>query len=164
MISPPIFWAIKALAASRDTRNEPRAIISNCKSQSATVVSVIGLAIEIPALLTTISIPPKASMVAAIASAIAVSLVTSIATAIALSAPPNSAANLVAPSKSRSATTTQAPSAAKRSAVALPNPEAAPVTSAIREASGFGFGIRFNFASSKSQYSILNFSDSSIGA
>ena len=138
--------------------------MSNCKSQSAIVVSVIGLAIEIPALLTTISMPPKASTVAAIASEIASSLVTSIATAIALSAPPSSAASLVAPAKSRSATTTQAPSEDRRSAVALPKPEAAPVTNATRPANGFGFGIRFNFASSKSQYSILNFSISAIGA
>ena len=44
--------------------------------------------------------------------------------------------------RSRSATTTQAPSAASRSAIALPMPLAAPVTSATRVASGFGFGIR----------------------
>ena len=103
-------------------------------------------------------------MVCAIASAIASSLVTSMATAIALSLPPNSEANLVAPSRSRSATTTQAPSADKRSAVALPKPDAAPVTNAILPANGFGFGMRFSFASSKSQYSIRNFSDSAIGA
>ncbi len=43
-------------------------------------------------------------------------------------------------------------------------PEAAPVTSAIRVASGFGAGIRWSLASSSAQYSIRNFSDSSIGA
>ena len=48
-------------------------------------------------------------------------------------------------------------------AVAFPSPDAAPVTNAMRPASGFGFGARFNFASSRSQYSIRNFSDSSIG-
>ena len=48
--------------------------------------------------------------------------------------------------------------------MALPMPEAAPVTSAIRDASGFGFGIRCSFASSSAQYSIRNFSASSIGA
>ncbi len=60
--------------------------------------------------------------------------------------------------------TTQAPSAASRVAMALPMPDAAPVTRAIRDASGLGFGIRASLASSSAQYSILNFSDSSIGA
>ena len=67
-------------------------------------------------------------------------------------------------SSDRSAMTTQAPSAASFSAVALPMPEAAPVTSAIRVASGFGFGIRWSLASSSAQYSMRNFSASSIGA
>ena len=48
--------------------------------------------------------------------------------------------------------------------MALPMPEAAPVTRAIRVASGLGFGIRWSLASSRAQYSIANFSDSSIGA
>ena len=48
--------------------------------------------------------------------------------------------------------------------MALPMPEAAPVTSAIRPASGFGFGSRASLASSSAQYSIRNFSASSIGA
>ena len=38
------------------------------------------------------------------------------------------------------------------------------MTSAIRVASGLGFGIRWSLASSSAQYSIRNFSDSSIGA
>ena len=67
-------------------------------------------------------------------------------------------------SSDRSAMTTHAPSAASFSAVALPIPEAAPVTSAIRVASGFGFGIRWSLASSSDQYSMRNFSASSIGA
>jgi len=46
----------------------------------------------------------------------------------------------------------------------LPIPEAAPVTSAIFVASGLGFGIRASLASSSAQYSIRNFSDSSMGA
>ncbi len=48
--------------------------------------------------------------------------------------------------------------------MALPMPDAAPVTSAMRVARGLGFGIRASLASSSSQYSIRNFSDSSIGA
>ena len=60
--------------------------------------------------------------------------------------------------------TTQAPSAASRVAIALPIPDAAPVTSAIPVASGLGFGIRCSFASSSAQYSMRNFSASEIGA
>ncbi len=43
-------------------------------------------------------------------------------------------------------------------------PEPPPVTSAIRVASGFGLGIRASLASSSAQYSMRNFSASSIGA
>ena len=43
-------------------------------------------------------------------------------------------------------------------------PPAAPVTSAMRVASGLGFGIRWSLASSSAQYSMRNFSASSIGA
>ena len=67
-------------------------------------------------------------------------------------------------SASLSATTTQAPSAASRFAVARPMPEPAPVTSAIRPASGLGLGRRRSLASSSSQYSMRNFSLSGIGA
>jgi hypothetical protein len=42
-------------------------------------------------------------------------------------------------------------------------PDAAPVTNAIRVASGFGFGILASLASSRAQYSMRNFSRSSIG-
>ena len=63
-----------------------------------------------------------------------------------------------------SATTTHAPSAARRCAIARPMPEPAPVTSATRVASGFGFGSRASLASSSAQYSIRNFSASGIGA
>ena len=60
--------------------------------------------------------------------------------------------------------TTHAPSAASRVAIALPIPDAAPVTSATRVAWDFGFGIRCSFASSSAQYSMRNFSASLIGA
>ena len=60
--------------------------------------------------------------------------------------------------------TTQAPSAARRVAMALPMPDAAPVTSAMRVACDLGLGRRASLASSSDQYSIRNFSDSSIGA
>ena len=67
-------------------------------------------------------------------------------------------------SSDRSAITTQAPSAASFFAVARPMPDAAPVTSATRVASGLGAGIRWSLASSSAQYSMRNFSDSSMGA
>ncbi len=85
------------------------------------------------------------------------------ATETARSGPPISAATPAALSASRSATTTQAPSAASRSAIARPMPEPAPVTSATRVASGFGFGSRRSLASSSDQYSMRNFSRSEIG-
>ena len=48
--------------------------------------------------------------------------------------------------------------------MARPIPEPPPVTNATRLASGFGAGIRRSFASSSAQYSMRNFSASSIGA
>ena len=71
----------------RDTRNEPRAMTSCCRSQSATVVSSSGLEMDRPALLTTRSTPPNASAAASNAAAIAASSVTSAGTAIATSGP-----------------------------------------------------------------------------
>ena len=47
--------------------------------------------------------------------------------------------------------------------MALPMPDAAPVTSAMRPGEGLGLGIRASLASSSAQYSMRNFSDSSIG-
>ena len=85
-------------------------------------------------------------------------------TATATSVDPISAATVAAVSAFMSATTTHAPSAASRWAMALPMPDPAPVTRAIRVASGFGGGNRASLASSSDQYSIRNFSASSIGA
>ncbi len=82
----------------------------------------------------------------------------------ATSEPPSSAATAWALSRFRSAMTTHAPSAARRVAMALPMPDAAPVTSAMRVAWDFGLGSRASLASSSAQYSIRNFSASSIGA
>ena len=115
-------------------------------------------------MLTTRSSPPNASTVASIAARTCASSVTSACTPTATSVPPSSAAAACAFARSRSAITTQAPSAARRVAIALPMPEAAPVTSAMRVAWLFGFGSRCSFASSSAQYSIRNFSASSIGA
>src|SRR4026209_349004 len=77
MMSPPRSWAIIAFAASRETRNEPLAITSCCRSQSCTVVSSSGLDSDNPALLTTRSTPPKASTPAASACSTAASADTS---------------------------------------------------------------------------------------
>lgn len=139
-------------------------MMSCCRSQSRADVSSSGLEMEIPALLTTRSTPPKASTASRKAPAICSSEVTSTVTATALSGPPSSSATAAAFSAFRSATTTHAPSAASRWAMALPIPLPAPVTRATRVASGFGAGIRWSLASSRAQYSMRNFSDSSIGA
>ena len=48
--------------------------------------------------------------------------------------------------------------------MARPIPEPAPVTNAIRAARALGLGSRASLASSSAQYSIANFSASSIGA
>ena len=48
--------------------------------------------------------------------------------------------------------------------MARPMPDAAPVTRATRPASGCGGGSRRSLASSSSQYSMRNFSASSMGA
>ena len=84
--------AIITLAAALETRNEPLAITSCCRSQSSTVVSSSGLEIDSPALLTTRSTPPNASAAASTAAATASSSDTSAPTATATSAPPISAA------------------------------------------------------------------------
>ena len=163
-MSPPSRCSIRTAAAALDTRNEPFAITSCCRSQSASVVSSSDLDSDSPALLTTRSTPPKASSVSLIAASTAAATLTSTCTPIATSGPPISAAAACAFSRLRSAIATTAPSAASFWAIDLPIPEAAPVTSAIRVASGFGFGIRWSLASSSAQYSIRNFSASSIGA
>ena len=129
------------------------------------MVSSSDLDSDRPALLTTRSRPPNASTVASTIACTASSSDTSPCDAERhVGVPPISAAAACALARSRSAITTQAPSAASLVAIALPIPEAAPVTSAIRVASGFGSGIRWSLASSSAQYSIANFSASSIGA
>ena len=47
--------------------------------------------------------------------------------------------------------------------MARPMPEPPPVTRATLVASGLGAGLRASLASSSAQYSIRNFSDSSMG-
>ena len=63
-MSPPRPWSMSTFAAARETRNEPLAITSCWRSQSASVVSSSGFDSESPALLTTRSRPPKASTAA----------------------------------------------------------------------------------------------------
>ena len=134
------------------------------RSQSSIDVSNSGFEIDRPALLTTMSTPPKARTASRKPAATWASSVTSQATLTAASGPPISSATAWALAASMSATTTHAPSAASRSAIARPMPEPAPVTNATRPASGRGAGWRASLASSSDQYSIRNFSDSGIGA
>ena len=164
MMSPLICCAIITRAAALATRNEPLAITSCCRSQSCSLVSSSERDSDSPALFTTRSMPPKASTAASTARCTASASETSTWTPTATSALPISAAACCALSSDRSAMTTQAPSADSFSAVARPMPDAAPVTNATRVASGFGFGIRCSLASSSAQYSMRNFSASSMGA
>src|SRR5262249_55035197 len=120
MMSPPIRWARMIRAAARETRNEPFAITSCWRSQSAVVVSASGLETDSPALFTTRSTPPKASAAAANARAMLASSVTSVVAAIAAPAGPMPPATAPAACPSRSATTTHAPSAARPRAGARP--------------------------------------------
>jgi hypothetical protein len=66
-MSPPRPCSIMTFAAALETRNEPLAITSCCRSQSFSVVSSSGLEMDSPALLTTRSTPPKASTASSIA-------------------------------------------------------------------------------------------------
>ena len=164
-MSPPMPWSIMTRAASRETRNEPRAITSCCRSQSAARGLQQRRDSDRPALFTTRSTPPKARTACRNAAGdlllggdVDVDGDGDVRGA-------SGAAELGGDllgggAASRSATTTQAPSAASRRAVAAPMPEPPPVTSATRVASGLGAGIRRSLASSSSQYSMRNFSDS----
>ncbi len=107
--------SIMIRAASRETRNEPRAITSCCRSQSATVVSSSGFEIDRPALLTTRSTPPKART-AAWKARRDLRLVGDVDVDRGSRRPGrrSRAATVAALSPSMSATTTQAPSAASR--------------------------------------------------
>src|ERR1700677_1563738 len=91
-MSPPVPCAIITRAASRETRNDPRASTSCSTSQSAADVFTSGFEIDSPALLTTRSTPPNASVAAANAAATSASLVTSAVTGTATSAGPRLAA------------------------------------------------------------------------
>ena len=88
-MSPPRPCSMSTFAAVRETRNEPLAITSCWRSQSATVVSSRVLDSERPALLTTRSTPPKASTVASTIACTAASSETSTWTPTATSAPPD---------------------------------------------------------------------------
>ena len=84
--------SMRIRAASRETRNEPRAITSCWRSQSATVVSRSGFEIDRPALFTTMSMPPNASVAVRNAAMTWASSVTSATTLTATSGPPSSVA------------------------------------------------------------------------
>ena len=137
---------------------------SCCRSQSCSVVSSSGLEIDRPALLTTRSTPPKASAPSATAAGDlllvghvdghgygdvrAADLRGDLRGGLAVEVGDHDAGAF----------------GASRWAMARPMPEPAPVTSATRAASGLGVGIRWSLGSSSAQYSMRNFSRSSIGA
>src|ERR1700720_603789 len=123
-------------------RNAPSRWIGNSRFQSANGKSTIGLTIWIPALLTSTSIRPYFAIVSATPFLTVVSSATFIPTAKA-SEPWALISRAVASAASRlrSAMTGVPPSAAKRSAISLPMPLAAPVMTATflakRDISGF---------------------------
>src|SRR2546430_2357318 len=98
-MSPPMPCARITLAASRDTRKEPRAITACWVSQSAAVVSASGLDTDRPALLTTRSTPPNASAPTANAPAMLAPSVTSAAASTAHSAGPRAPGRRRAPAR-----------------------------------------------------------------
>ena len=158
-MSPPISCSMSTLAAALETRNEPLAITSCCRSQSASVVSSSDLRQRQAGVVDDEVEPAEGEhrrvdhgLHGVGVGDVDLDADRDVAACRSRPRPPR-------PSPaSRSATTTQAPSAASFSAVALPMPDAAPVTSATRVASGLGFGIRWSLASSSAQYSMRNFS------
>src|SRR5262245_44690619 len=116
-------------STARVVRNAPSRWMAIIFFQSAKGNSSIGCTIWMPALLTSTSTPSHSRATAATAEFTCSSLVTSIATASAL--PPLRVISLAtawAASLFRSAMATRAPSRAKRRAISLPMPLAAPVT------------------------------------
>ena len=100
----------------------------------AGVDSMNGSTLSQPALLTSTSMRPKRSTTSATMASTAARSVTSAASPI--ESFPSAEAVSAAFCASRSATTTVAPSAARRFAMPLPIPEAAPVTMMTRSVSG----------------------------
>src|ERR1700756_4308382 len=119
-------------SASRVVRKAPSRWMASRRFQSANGSSSSGATIWIPALLTSMSIRPKADTAAAMPDSTSDSLVTSIATAI-TRAPElsSSSAAVRAALRLTSAIATRAPAAAKVRAISLPMPLAAPVTTAV---------------------------------
>ena len=154
-MSPPICCFLMTETACCESKNWPFTNTSCKISQSPNVVSSNDLEMESPAQLTRISTPPKARVVSRRAFPMAVVSVTSTFTVRTASLVYLAASSVwVSSSKSRSAATTQAPFCSSNSQMALPMPPVPPVTKATLPESGLGLGIRRNFASSSSQYSM----------
>src|SRR6201997_2916913 len=124
----PDFAAYMCLRQALVVRKAPSRWIARRRFQSANGKSTTGLTIWIPALLTSTSIRPYFAIVSATPFSTAASSATFMATAKA-SEPFALISRAVASaaSKLRSAMTGEPPSAAKRSAISLPMPLAAPV-------------------------------------
>src|SRR5689334_1529210 len=131
MMLPPRPERCMCGSTARVVRKAPSRWMASIFFQSANGNSSSGCTIWMPALLTSTSTPSQARTTAATAAATCSSFVTSIATASAV--PPLRLISSAAPCAAcwfRSAIATLAPSAAKRSAISLPMPLAAPVTMA----------------------------------
>src|SRR5829696_3780961 len=110
-------------AAARISRSGARTLSCHWRSQSSSVSNSSGRIHDVPALLTSTSIPPRRSTQAATIRSPASGFVT-LAARISASFGAASAS----PSRSRATSSSRAPSAASRSAVARPMPRLAPVT------------------------------------
>ena len=156
--SPPSPCFRITLTPTCVTINCPLTRISYNKSQSFSVWSSRDLEIEIPALFTRMSTPPKDKEEILSASSTCAILVTS-NEADAKASFPNCCLNSSSASfnlpGSLSLIMTHAPSATNFLAMALPIPPALPVMNAIFPDSALGFGMRCNLASSNNQYSML---------
>src|SRR5262245_16531723 len=100
------------------------------RHSSTAVSQVVALAPAMPALLMRMSMRPRARMLAWCAAATEAGSATS--QAIAVTSPPRASAVLVASAVSRSQMAMRAPERRKRSVIALPNPWAPPVTTALQ--------------------------------
>src|SRR5581483_2741192 len=139
MMLPPRPEAYMRGRQARVVRKAPSRWIASSFFHSANGNSSSGWTIWMPALLTRMSTPPNASATAAMPASTAASLVTSIATLIAWTPRLRSSpATASAASLLRSAIATFAPAWLYASAMALPIPLAAPVTTATLSLSFIG--------------------------
>ena len=129
-ITPPPRLIISGIA-NRDTTNAPFRLVSSVRSQSSSVISVMLPLVLTPALLTTISIPPKCLTVSSINAFICVEFPTSPGRKNAFPPALSIISTVSRPLASVfDVPATAAPSLANNTAIACPKPDPNPVTNA----------------------------------